>query len=682
MRRFIIISLLLSMAALRSVGCMWSPTHNYYLFCCCNPQCFQDYVYKTCDDNWNVYTDGALEYGYSSDKIIEVARQKGDALMVSYVNHLDSYLDICREIMYAWEYPTKEELAERNQQLRNIKAYAQQKLTTRLRSQHALLLMRCNMLLELHQENIDFWEQTASQYIETVYKDMMKNIYAGALLHRGRKAEAIEVFAAQGDYQSLYTYYYKGRSANAITREYEENPNSPVLPFLLQDFANNAQEAYDAEHELGMEGKLFIRNISHDEAMQMRRLAQRVLKEGKTRNPALWKSEEAWLTWLFGNRRDALAMINQAVTMEGTEQSLENARVLQLFMRYDQGTPGPEYDRQLAAELQWLEQRTKETGGEMERYGMPNHYFQVFDRLIHQVLIGKYDRAGRSEVSTALLAVYDHDGYSSALAERMDTLTVAQVEAYASYNKTTPSTPLHQWLTAHTAYDDTFMHEFIATKYLRQAQWDQAIAHLKQVPLSFVGQQAIAVYMAARNYKVEPWMKRQNHETADDASGLRSSQKLDFANEMKQMEADYQRLTGEARAQQAYQLAVRNMQACVYGDAWYLTRYGKSCMDSLRTDEVDWLARADALLDVAAQSSNFQLREKALFAKAFLPGDPWQEQVWNDQTYEFEWLLRPRSHQYRALTVLLDFEQKNATRTSGYVSRCDVLKQFKKQARR
>ena len=106
-------------------------------------------------------------------------------------------------------------------------------------------------LFVMPKSNVEFWENTASQYIETVYKDMMKNIYAGALYKTGQEDRAGEIFAEQGDYQSLMTMFYQKRSYAAIRQEYLKNPNSLVLPFLMQDFVNNAQEAYDAEYDEG-----------------------------------------------------------------------------------------------------------------------------------------------------------------------------------------------------------------------------------------------------------------------------------------------------------------------------------------------------------------------------------------------------------------------------------------------
>ena len=144
------------------------------------------------------------------------------------------------------------------------------------------IYMRCNMMLGRHHANVTFWEQTASQYIETVYKDMMKNIYAGALYKTGQEDKAGEMFAEMEDYESLMTIYYKKRSYLAISQHYKQNPNSKVLPFLLQDFVNNAQEAEDAKTGT-MGGKLFIRDINEQESWQMQQFCELVVREGRLR---------------------------------------------------------------------------------------------------------------------------------------------------------------------------------------------------------------------------------------------------------------------------------------------------------------------------------------------------------------------------------------------------------------
>ena len=238
MKRFIITNLLAIMA-LPMLACIWIDTHNYYLFSVYENSDFQNRVNEICRDNWKTYLgiDKDTWFSFNAEEIIEKAKGKNDQLMVSYVQNLQKYLD-CVDIeqrkQYEWNYPTQEEINGCKQNLLNVRSYAFGKLKSRLRSQHALLYMRCNMMLGYHQDNITFWEQTANQYIETVYKDMMKNIYAGALYKTGKEEKAGELFVEMGDYSSLMTQYYKKRSYFAIQREYRLNPNSKVLPFLLR----------------------------------------------------------------------------------------------------------------------------------------------------------------------------------------------------------------------------------------------------------------------------------------------------------------------------------------------------------------------------------------------------------------------------------------------------------------
>ena len=220
-KRFIVISLLTAVTV-TSPACIWNDNHNNYLFSPIDMTEFRDRVEQITSDNWKAYLGPSPEYFYfDADEVAAAARQKGDNLMVSYVTNLKKYLDCAQQKRNeSWDYPTKQQIAQRKQTLQNVRAYALGKVTTRLRSQHALLYMRCNMMLDRHSENIQFWEQTANQFIETVYKDMMQNIYAGALMKTGKDAEAARIFAEQGDWQSLMTQYYKRRSYQAIREEY------------------------------------------------------------------------------------------------------------------------------------------------------------------------------------------------------------------------------------------------------------------------------------------------------------------------------------------------------------------------------------------------------------------------------------------------------------------------------
>ena len=336
MKRFIIISLMTAMT-LPMLACAGGGTDNYYLFSPFVGNNFRNRVEKICNDNWKAYLGSTEEYyWFNADEVIKAAQQKGDALMVTYIQNLQKYLD-CVDIeqrkQYEWNYPTKEDIDGQKRTLQAVRTYALGKTKTKLRSQHALLYMRCNMMLGQHQENITYWEQTAKDFIETVYKDMMKNIYAGALYKTGREAEAGELFAEMDDEESLMTQFYKKRSYLAISQHYKQNPTSKALPWLLKDFVNNAQEAADAVNGGGGSvGKQFIRDINKQESWQMQQFCEMVVREGKTDCPIMWKSAKAWLEFLAGNQKEAANDILDAVKLDGTARMKDNARVLLLYI--------------------------------------------------------------------------------------------------------------------------------------------------------------------------------------------------------------------------------------------------------------------------------------------------------------------------------------------------------------
>ena len=673
MKRFIIISMLAAMV-LPSFACAGGGTDNYYLFCVCDKQEFSQRVNALTNKNWQVYLGDTKDYfWFNADDVINAAQDKDDQLMVSYVKHLKLYLDCADEVASEqWNYPTKDQLEKRKQKLFQVQGYASGKIHSKLRSQHALLYMRANMLLGNHYENVNFWEQTASQFIESVYKDMMKNIYAGALLKRGRADEAGRIFAEQGDWKSLMTQYYKNRSFEAIRQEYLRDANSAVLPFLLQDFVNNAQEAVDAEKGYGSEGKLFIRKIVRSEAEQMMKFAGQVVSEGKTRVPALWKTAQAWLEYLYGQKQQAQQDIYTATTLDGTERMKDVARIIQLYINSAQQPVNAQFDAWLAGELKWLKSHTapeKELG---------NYYDDALHRLVHQVLGQKYEDAGQPLTSVAIYKAFKSYCYESVV----DTMNVQTLQKYFYYCQKPASTPLEEVLKPLQNLKMDDMNDLIGTKYMRLCQWSKAIQWLSKVPLQFYNEKAYACYAANRKYTIEPWITRQwikrDWEYGDIQWRLQQHPKVTFCREMQKMEGELNVLSGQQQQQQCYDLAVRYAQANFTGDCWYLMRDGKSIYDELRVNETDLAEKALGYLRQASASSDFKLKERALFAMSYyyLHKNPWYTFEWDSSKLEDVMKIHTESPQYKTLEELARLEQANSQRTSAYVSRCDNYTTF------
>ena len=666
MKRFIITNLLAIMV-LPMLACAGGWTTNFYLFRIYDSQEFSERVQKICNDNWKAYLGKSPDdwYWFDSDDVVEFAQKKGDALMVSYAKNLELYLNCARSVSSErWEYPSKEEIAARNKSLQNVRTYALSKTKSKLRSQHALLYMRCNMLLGKHQENVTFWEQNASQYIETVYKDMMKNIYAGALYKTGHSAEAGELFAEMGDYNSLMTQYYKKRSFAAIRQEYLNNPNAKVLPFLLQDFVNNAQEADDATNPNaeGVGGKLFIRDISKKEALDMRDFCKQVVKEGKTEVPMMWQAAQAWLEFMFGDKRQATSDIIAAASLNGTELMKNCTRSLMLYMTADQAKDSEAFDNYLTDELQWLEEN--------------KDYNYVRERVLHQTLKKHY-----ANQPSRLIALYKTCG-SYTYDEYIDTMQVERLQKYLYYVNTPGKNALDSYLKSRAKPDKYELEDLIGTKYMRVCEWEKAITWLKDIPKSFYEQKGYAVYVVNRSWQIEPWIKRQflksDVEYSEMKWQLSNNPKLTFAQEMQKMEGEQNVLNGDALAKRCYALAVRYAQAHFRGDCWWLMRNGKSSADEQRNGEVNLAQRAIGLLQKASISKDAALKERALFALCYgeLYKEYWYKEKWNSETYKYDRVPDSETMQFAAFKTLSKYE---ASRTpADYVSRCDEYKQFKK----
>ena len=692
MKRFIIISLFATLTT-PLFACAGIETHNHYLFRLYNMKEFRDRVDRITENNWIAYLglDSTEYFWFQAEEVIEAARAKGDDLMVSYVNNLSTYLECASEVYGEnWEYPTKEELQERSKKLLIVRQYALSKVKSRLRSQHALLYMRCNMLLGRHAENVQFWEQTASKFIDTVYRDMMQNIYAGALTKTGRADQGAEIFAQQGDYQSLMTLYYKRRSFDAIRQVYERNPNHAVLPFLLQDFVNNAQEAYDREHDNDWPGKLFIRDIERDEAMKMAAFAAQVVADAKTETPAMWGAAAAWLNYFFGDKKVALRYAQAARNAAGTEMMKDCARALHIYIRSAVEAPSAALDDDLTDELRWLTAKIKEEMAEDKPfYDCEDFYLHACNRIIHQVLAEKYQAAGRTSTALALYNLVGSYNYECTL----DTMAVDDLLKFYAYVKDrTTDNKLDNYLKSVLEADDNALCDLIGTKYLRLAQWEEGIKWLDKVPLQFYNEKGYAVYANFRKTDVEPWIKRQwldeEHEVPFDQIRLAANPRKATAEEIMQLENGLNLLKGEARLQRCYDLAVRYAQIDLTGDCWFVLHDGKSTYfdyeePNHQPNELSFAEKAVEMLRQAATSKDFKLKERALFALSYvyLNPDCWYESEWDRDLGDYKWIPVPSSQQYKNFAALLAHEKTAPNQTSNYVSRCDQYRQFKKHFR-
>ncbi len=710
MKRLLVISIMALMLSVEGFACAGMGTHNYYLFSVFNREKMgQSLFTERLDAFWKNYTNGLVdEWRWHDKEIYAYAQQKGDKDMVVYLDELKKYLDISDQMQETWDYPTKEQLAERKQTLQNMIVKADAHRNGKMGVQWRLLRMRANMVLGKHQDNLTYWHNVASQLSPSVYKDMMQNIYAGALMNTGNRIEACNEFARQGDMLSMKWGMRNYRNIAGIKTIYAENPNMAVLSYLVQDFVNNAQETLDS-YTKDEKGEMIpvddewmrmvdARVASKQDVDEFIGFAQKVLKEKKTDSPALWKAAIGELQYLYGHHDEAMKTLDEAVKMAGTKRMKDNARAIRLVAsvgskRFQKSS----YQKWVVEEMRWLVTKSKEDGGYY------NHYREVMDRLIYTELSPRYEKMGDKNLANALLALYENDSvmwgeqsesmpdnswnpnYSGYYYYELSELSADQLVDYYQWLKTKSKGELEAWAKQAVRMEDNYYLDLIGTRYMSECKFDKAIDYLKNIPWSFLEGQNISYYMAHRDYSKPRWEGRQRFGKDVVTEGahlatLSKNPKLDFCKDIVNMEAQLPVARQGVREDLAYKLATRYFQASVYGDCWYLTDYGwSSYIDTLSTKEQLFVDKTIEYLNISKQSTDMQMRLKSLYALAYIPVEPWCDEDYDWQTGATTYMPLRDNHQYKALNELDHFLSihKNIS-TPNYVSKCDVLKQFRK----
>ena len=709
MKKFIILSVVALAGVSAALACGPSPTPNYYMFSVYNREQMNDRFSDGFFKYWSDYTGGKAskwdmealanldpnDLANSNNPIVQTASARADRETIDYLLLLSKYMAGCDMLdENRWQYPTEQERSGALRDMQYINNRARTYEGTRYRAQYDLLAMRTYMMLNKPTAVMQFWETEAKALPASVYKDKMKNIFAWGLLNSGKKQEACEIYAEQGDMQSIKWCVREKRNLKGIKAEYAANPNSPTLIFLVQDFVNNAQETADAGSPEVMQ-YVEATSIYENEIRQFIAFAADVVKQGKTKSPAMWQAASGFLNYMIGNQSAALKQLTEAQKMKGTQRMKDNARACYLLVATKDAKPENKYYDFLKKELQWLGEKDKEeqaVGGD----DYNSHYAEVIDRVTRSALIPQFEEWNRPEVVVnlkAMLSLYPHRDYMNKSLNyfgeewyMIDDLTAQQTIDYRNYMNSTPGNDFERWLMTFIdkKANDNVLNDLIGTKYLREGNFDAALPYLKQVPASYISTLGLSRYMARRDFNKERWMGRQivdyesTYWSGEDygPKQVKTNQRLEFCQEMIDLQNRLATATSaEQQAQLHYKLASIMYQASYKGDCWYLTRYAQSAYDSIDyKNEYNYIAESIKHLEATKKlTGDFRLKEKALYALAFVPhGD----EIFT-YTYDADYNAIPHlnrgSKAFNAMNELWEFYYANRNKVSKFVSNCDAL---------
>lgn len=717
MKRFIVISLLLFIVGKASACGPMAPVHNYYLFDVYDQkynyftfdyqlfEYWKKYTGVTCEENEvsnhypNKYSYNDLFFGDDCAFLKEVARKKGDREMLTYIKQIADYSKVSGDLYNQWSYPTPEDIARTNKTLAIIATTAGQRLHGRLKAQYCLLLMRANMMLKRYANNILVWEKTGCSLSKGVYRDMCRNIYANALynLPNDKQAQkhiqmALDIYAEQGDLQSVRWRLQQYRNVPGIRKIYAETPNSPSLIYLIQEFVNGAQETADTQgNKEAIEWVGYIPTYPA-EMKQFIALSNSVLHEGKVKDPCLWQAANAMLHYIMGNYRQASNDAEHAMMMRGMPRSHDVARAIRLMARakllplHGNGT------KFIAQEMEWLDRKI----APQTAYDWQDDYFwRVKDRLAYTVLVPRYKTMGNKNMETALMDIdnqttkaypfpfYTYNVKESLgweLGSKMDSLTAKEAIAYTKFVYSKPEDALARYVTKHTTHDREYYNNLIGSKFLREGRFAEALPYLRKLPMLYINSDESNYVLYHCDFTAPRWFVRQRNGNDFDGyevPALTKNYKVAFCEDMLQLQSRYKLAgTDVDRCHFGYELAKRYYQASPYGDCWYITRDGFSCYDSAKSYEQDFAKETVRLLDECLRSAhdNFQMKQQCLYAKAFVLFNVHGQSpnyFWEGIESVFKY---PDLHD--AYTQLADFYRQSTLFLDPIITRCDVLQRF------
>ena len=695
MKKYIVLSLL-ALATVQAWACGGWFRPNYYMFSVFNRDLMSNNFADRTRQYWVDYTGSDQanwaseiltsvninEFDKSDNIIVKTAVQRKDTETINYLKALIQYLNSDGSDDSEWNYPTKAELAQRKATIAAVAQKARTYTGSRYRNQYALLLMRCNMTAGKHQDNITYWNNTASKLKSSVYKDWMKDIYAGALLNTGQKDKACEIYAELGDMTSIKYCVRKKRNLKGIKEEYLANPNSPTLIFLVQDFVNNTQETLDNGSDPEVMKNVEATGIYQQEINDFIKFAGTVLSEGKTKSPAMWEAARGFVNYMAGNQGDAVKQLKNAQNLNGTQRMKDNARACLLLASIKSAEPTDDYFDYLLGEYKWLDKMAGFDTNEEGDY----HYNNVFERVTYDNLVPQLNEWGEPYMAMALLGAASARNVASAgeYATMLDDISSSELEAFDHYLGQDDHNAFEKWIVKDCKFDANKFNDLMGTKLVREGEFQGAINYLEKVPLSYISKQGISYYMARKDYNKQIWIDKRQFLSFlnEEPTNVSANAKLNYCREMVALDNQIAQANGEEKNELLYRKANLLYQASHKGDCWYLSHYSNGVYSEPVKSEFDFIGTSRRLLRTIERSTgNMELMQKCIFAQTFIAGETSGYCVvadydWNTKQYNYS--IDENVPHYRAMTRLFEFNAEHPDLTADYVSKCDIMKQFLK----
>lgn len=537
-----------------------------------------DYVGKPYNEDFK----SAVEYLYgwilddeeTNNELVKALREQGktDALEFLRIN-CDLYK---LQDNNSWDY-TKATPEDYEAILKRIDAL---KLTGELAHRKTFMKMRCLFSLKDYPACLRLWDSYASKWDPSPLRSRCEGYVAGVYCRRKDYDKAIPLYFELGDDRSIQYCVNRMLSSTSIEQEYLKDPNSLILGYIVEDYANYYYHAKRNDYwEPGVDNPIWTKVTT--EARKNIALAERIVKEKKAKDLQMWQTFIGFLQLADKQPEAAYQSFVKAEGMKGNGIVTPSIRVFKYAAALQMKNKIEGFEDYMLSELAYLRDDS----------GMDKPEAQTFYSLYNmeiQPYIMKYVEANGDErlnyVAETVL------GYPYEVKWKMDReMSLEQVLAIQEYMKQKPTNKLETYFKGATWLNDSkgCLDEFIGTKLMRMDRYEEAAQYFARVPIDYIKTQGIMPYLATRTMPEFGFERQQYAEPEYDPDLADKNFKLEFCQRVIDLKSKIGSSSGEQRAEAQLELAKWLFQASAGGDLWGYSEYSKSAYDSNRNELSD-----------------------------------------------------------------------------------------------
>lgn len=558
----------------------------------------------------------------------------------------------------------------------------------KLRDRWVFLKMRALYVGQQYPSVLALWQSDGSKIADSALRQRAEGYLAGVYYKDGKYVEALEIYARQGDYNSISWCMEQLAGLRSLQDLAEKYPHSKAVDYVLQDYVNylatstcepctwcDTPTVY-CTSQLGEYRKYELpdQNV-HKAREEFIALANKVLADGKVLHTQPWALAKALVLEVDGQHQAATTALAVAASMDADNEMLANYKRVKTYIDLH-ATGTPEGDASFSEEFETLAELAKVEKANIQKVLMSDNPTQDNAKtpyaknhnFMHDILLPEmyeyFKKSGRMKLAYTTFGINDDWGSPTIMKLSSD----GSVDDLKELQKmqTAPDGPLEACLVKMHPFDNRMLDDMIGTRLVRECKFDEALTYLDKVPVAWSREQNYYPYLVGRSISVtHPFVRRKK--MPSEAKSPRNL-KADMVRNVITLKNSYNNATGNAKARAAFEYANALFSISNRGDLWAVSDFSWSYYST-----PDALAHK-AYEIMAANLSNATTnttRGNLFYGILSIPeGD---EDMWE---YSYDYDSDKTERRIKSLSSLqregLQYLRDHRYELADYVSSCDI----------